>query len=174
MEEVAKAVGGSHFRLQMPLKLAPAVRETVAGHRLGALEGGGGLPMHPWPCPRPFLSPGPSDLHLGRVRREAAVRAEQPRGHARVQGPPQLRLRGPQMRGAERGGGGADVGREEGLGAGAALGLGLGAEEPLEAIHVTDALLVAVAEEDLQRGVRREPFGPQHRLETQCVGRVGV
>mmetsp|Transcript_32739 Transcript_32739/g.53421 ORF Transcript_32739/g.53421 Transcript_32739/m.53421 type:complete len:312 (+) Transcript_32739:1590-2525(+) len=67
------------------------------------------------------------------------------------------------MRGAERGGGGADVGREEGLGAGAALGLGLGAEEPLEAIHVTDALLVAVAEEDLQRGVRREPFGPQHR-----------
>ena len=40
----------------MPLKLALAVRETVAGHRLGALEGGAGatflappaLPMHPW------------------------------------------------------------------------------------------------------------------------------
>ena len=39
MEEVAKAVGGGHCRLQMPLRLALAVRETVAGHRLGALEG---------------------------------------------------------------------------------------------------------------------------------------
>ena len=28
----------------MPLRLALAVRETVAGHRLGALEGGGGAP----------------------------------------------------------------------------------------------------------------------------------
>ena len=39
----------------MPLKLALGVRETVAGHRLGALEGGvpPPLPMHPWglsPC----------------------------------------------------------------------------------------------------------------------------
>ena len=48
LEEVAKAVGGSYCRLQMPLKLAVAVRETVAGHRLGALGGGGGVPMHPW------------------------------------------------------------------------------------------------------------------------------
>ena len=34
----------------MPLKPALAVRGTVAGHRLGALEGGGGspLPMHSW------------------------------------------------------------------------------------------------------------------------------
>ena len=40
LEEVAKAVGGGYCRLQMPLKLA--VRETVAGHRLGALEAGGG------------------------------------------------------------------------------------------------------------------------------------
>ena len=40
MEEVAKAVGGGYCRLQMPLKLALGVRETVAGHRLGALEGG--------------------------------------------------------------------------------------------------------------------------------------
>ena len=39
-EEVAKAVGDGYCRLQMPLELALAVRETVAGHRLGALEGG--------------------------------------------------------------------------------------------------------------------------------------
>ena len=41
LEEVAKAVGGGYCRLQMPLKLALGVRQTVAGHRLGALEGGG-------------------------------------------------------------------------------------------------------------------------------------
>ena len=40
LEEVAKAVGGGHCRLRMPLKLALGVRETVAGRRLGALEGG--------------------------------------------------------------------------------------------------------------------------------------
>ena len=45
-EEVAKAVGGSYRRLQMPLKLALAVRETAAGHRLGALEGEGGTSPH--------------------------------------------------------------------------------------------------------------------------------
>ena len=46
LEEVAKAVGGSYCRLQMPLTLALGVRETVAGHRLGAREGrgGGGVP----------------------------------------------------------------------------------------------------------------------------------
>ena len=38
--EGAKAVGGGYCRLQMPLKLALAGRETVAGHGLGALEGG--------------------------------------------------------------------------------------------------------------------------------------
>ena len=51
LEEVAKAVGGGYCRLQMPLRLALAVRETVAGHGLGALEGGvtpPPLPMHPW------------------------------------------------------------------------------------------------------------------------------
>ena len=53
---VAKAVGAGYCRLQMPLRLALGVRETVAGHRLGALEGGGGggsppLPMHPWQAP---------------------------------------------------------------------------------------------------------------------------
>ena len=42
LEEVVKAVGGGYCRLQMPLKRALAVRETVAGHRQGALEGGGG------------------------------------------------------------------------------------------------------------------------------------
>ena len=40
LEEVAKAVGGGYCRLQTPLKRASAVRETAAGHRLGALEGG--------------------------------------------------------------------------------------------------------------------------------------
>ena len=54
LEGVAKAVGGGYCRLQMPLKLAFAVRETGAGHRLVALEGrgGGALP--------------PSDASLGR------------------------------------------------------------------------------------------------------------
>ena len=46
LQEVAKAVGGGYCRLQMLLRLALAVRETVAGHRLAALEGGGGyLPV---------------------------------------------------------------------------------------------------------------------------------
>ena len=40
LEEVAKADGGGYCRLQLPLKLTFGVRETVAGHRLGALEGG--------------------------------------------------------------------------------------------------------------------------------------
>ena len=44
LEDVAKAVGGGCCRLQMPLKPALAVRETVVGHRLGALEGEGCLP----------------------------------------------------------------------------------------------------------------------------------
>ena len=45
LEEVAKAVGGGYCRLQMPLKLAVTVRETVAGHSLGALEEGGFPPF---------------------------------------------------------------------------------------------------------------------------------
>ena len=43
-------VAGGYYRLQMPLRPALTVRGTVAGRRLGALEGGGGnppLPMHP-------------------------------------------------------------------------------------------------------------------------------
>ena len=42
LEEGTKAVGGGYCRLRMPLRLAVGVRETVAGHRLGALERGGG------------------------------------------------------------------------------------------------------------------------------------
>ena len=41
-EEGTKAVGGGYCRLQMPLKRALAVRGTVAGRWLDALEGGGG------------------------------------------------------------------------------------------------------------------------------------
>ena len=33
---------------KMPLKLALGVRGTVAGHRLGALEGGRGIPHPPF------------------------------------------------------------------------------------------------------------------------------
>ena len=47
----------------MPLKLALAVRETVAGHRLGALERGGVPPFPfipaPTPPPRPSVGPPP-------------------------------------------------------------------------------------------------------------------
>ena len=50
LEEVAKAVGGGYCRLRMPLSLALAVRVTVAGHRLGALEGGGGGYLPPFQC----------------------------------------------------------------------------------------------------------------------------
>ena len=42
LEEVAKAVGGGYCWLQMPWRPALGVGETVAGPRLGALEGGGG------------------------------------------------------------------------------------------------------------------------------------
>ena len=52
LEEAAKAVGGGYSRLQMPWKLALGVRETVAGHRLGALKGGVGVPPPPFQCIR--------------------------------------------------------------------------------------------------------------------------
>ena len=42
LEEVAKAVGGGYCRLQMPLRPALAVGETVGGRGLCALEEGGG------------------------------------------------------------------------------------------------------------------------------------
>ena len=47
LEEVAKTVGSGYCQLQMPLKPALGVRGTVAGHRLGALEGGH---LHPFQC----------------------------------------------------------------------------------------------------------------------------
>ena len=68
MEEAAEVVAGGYCRLQMPLKLALGVRETTAGHRLGALEwggGGGGSPACNASLPSPFgglvwsLSPEP-------------------------------------------------------------------------------------------------------------------
>ena len=63
LEEVAEAVGGGYCRLQMPLRPALGVREAAAGHRLGALEGGGGvprpLPMHPC-CTNPPIGPSPT------------------------------------------------------------------------------------------------------------------
>ena len=50
LEGVAEAVGGGYCRLQMPMRLALGARGTVAGHGLGALEGGvpPPLPMHRW------------------------------------------------------------------------------------------------------------------------------
>ena len=87
LEEVVKAVGGGYCRLQMPLRRALGVRGTVAGHRLGALEGlppfqiipghtplpglhnppphggGGGQPLGFWtptpPAPQPTVSRRP-------------------------------------------------------------------------------------------------------------------
>ena len=61
LEEVAKAVGGGYCRLQTPLRPALGVRGTVAGRRLGALEGGRGVtplpppPLHASPQPPPPL-----------------------------------------------------------------------------------------------------------------------
>ena len=50
LEEVAKTIGGDYCRLQMPLKPALAVRETVAGRRLCAMEGGGGGYLPSFQC----------------------------------------------------------------------------------------------------------------------------
>ena len=66
MEAVVKSVGGGYCRLQMPLSLALAIRGTVAGHRLSALEGEGdnpppppsdASPPPPNPTPAPSLPP---------------------------------------------------------------------------------------------------------------------
>ena len=59
LEEVAKAVGGGYCRLQMPLRLAPGVREPVAGHRLGALGGRGGGYLPPSNASLPGSTPPP-------------------------------------------------------------------------------------------------------------------
>ena len=71
LEEAAKAVGGRLLSVTNAIEAALGVRGTVAGHRLGALEGGGGgglppLPLHPW-APLPRVLPGqgsgtPKDL----------------------------------------------------------------------------------------------------------------
>ena len=58
LEDVAKAVEGGYYRLQMPLKLALAVRGTVAGHRRPGGGGGWGAT-----CPPPLQCiPAPSTL----------------------------------------------------------------------------------------------------------------
>ena len=63
-----------YCRLQMPLKLALAVRDTVAGHRLGALEGGGGGNLPPLPMQQ---CPPPSRSHSQRCQRASVA---SPRG----------------------------------------------------------------------------------------------
>ena len=79
MEEVAEAVGGGYCLLQMPLKLAFAVRETVAGHGLGPEEGGATSPSsnaHPWvrpPCT--CTSKGPEHPVPPTVGAQAQLRA---------------------------------------------------------------------------------------------------
>ena len=79
LEEVAKAVGGGYCRVQMRLKLALGVRETVAGCRLGGLGRlGATLPMHP--CPRrgwggfgyPATGPGRPGMGPSATRQRAA------------------------------------------------------------------------------------------------------
>ena len=72
MQEVAKAVGGSYCRLQMPLKPALGVRETVSGHRLGTLEGGGGGGSPPFQCTPP---PPPCGVVVLRVGATSSVTA---------------------------------------------------------------------------------------------------
>ena len=74
-----KRLCGGYCRLQMLLELALGVRGTVAGHRLGALEGGGGatpLPIHPWGFPPLRCFPQPSPTPPGRqdIERTASVR----------------------------------------------------------------------------------------------------
>ena len=66
LEEVAKAVGGSYCRLQGPLKLALGIRETVAGSRLGALEGGLPLPFPMHLCLDPPHPPLDPDFSVGK------------------------------------------------------------------------------------------------------------
>ena len=65
LEEVAKAVGAGYCRLQMPLKLAHAVRETVAGHRLAPWRGGRGYPPPPLPMHPRQVPPAPPALRPG-------------------------------------------------------------------------------------------------------------
>ena len=67
---VAKAVGGGYCRLQMLFKLALVARETVAGHRLGAFEGGGGLNPPPFQCiPGGLCVPYPQPHYVCTIQR---------------------------------------------------------------------------------------------------------
>ena len=69
LEDIAKAVGGGYCRLPMPMKLARAVRETVAGHRLRTLEGGGGCsPFQCIPAPPKKITKQRPDGDGGVVR----------------------------------------------------------------------------------------------------------
>ena len=77
LEEVAEAVGGGYCRLRMPGKRALAVRETVAGHRLGALEGGlppPPLPMPPWVGGLAGAGQPPPPPPAARVHQQSPVR----------------------------------------------------------------------------------------------------
>ena len=58
-----KRLGGGYCRLQTPLRPALGVRGTVAGHRLGALEGMGyppPFPMHPLGWNPNMIRPDPA------------------------------------------------------------------------------------------------------------------
>ena len=90
-ERVAEAVGGGCCRLQMPLSLAPGVRGTVAGHRLGAWRGwgGGGTPFQcipGWgPHPRPHAPPGKTEaIHKSSVVQSCEHRMSRGRPVARL------------------------------------------------------------------------------------------
>ena len=82
LEEVAKAVGGGYCRLQMSVQVALGVRETLAWHRLGPLEG-----RFPSPPSNAFLAGGDRWAGTGRrtidpqrrSSRTARTRPRQPR-----------------------------------------------------------------------------------------------
>ena len=77
---VVKAVGGGYCRLQTPLKPALAARGTVAGHWLGALEGGGGTPR-----PSNASLPSPSS-HNKTYAERSCVGGRRPAEPARAAG----------------------------------------------------------------------------------------
>ena len=91
LEEVAKAVGAGYCRLQMPLRLALGVRGTVAGHRLGALGGGGYLPPSNASLPAAPLARTWSVTGAGCPRRGTS--SECPLGSAILQGLPHFMTR---------------------------------------------------------------------------------
>ena len=84
LEEVAKAVGGGYCRLQMPWRLALGVGGTVAGHRLGALEGGGeGVPSSPSNAPRAHIAAARVGCQLASHEEVSWVSARAPLDHVR-------------------------------------------------------------------------------------------